>query len=168
MAYTYSKIATYTVGSGGISSVWFLNIPQTYTDLVLKGSARTTQAAHYGVITIYPNGISSGLTGKNLYGGDNVVESDTSTGVAYVSGNNATANTFGTFQTYFPNYTGTNYKSMSSEGAAESNSTTNTYMKLGATLWSNTQAITSLQILPTAINFMQYSTFHLYGIKAEL
>jgi hypothetical protein len=36
MAYTYSKLATYTVGSSSILSMAFLNIPQTYTDLVLK------------------------------------------------------------------------------------------------------------------------------------
>jgi len=61
MAYTYSKIATYTVGSGGVATVSFLNIPQNYTDLILKASIRSSisQTNDYGIIQF------NGDTGSN-------------------------------------------------------------------------------------------------------
>ena len=45
MAYTYSKIASVTVGSGGSTSIEFLAIPQNYTDLVIKVSGRSARSA---------------------------------------------------------------------------------------------------------------------------
>jgi hypothetical protein len=47
MAYTYSKIASVTIGSGGSSSINFIAIPQNYTDLILKLSARDDTAGTY-------------------------------------------------------------------------------------------------------------------------
>ena len=39
---TMTKLATVTVGSGGSSTITFSNIPQNYTDLVVKASLRGT------------------------------------------------------------------------------------------------------------------------------
>jgi hypothetical protein len=44
MALTYTAIKTVTVGSGGAANIDFTSIPQTYTDLVLKVSARMNRA----------------------------------------------------------------------------------------------------------------------------
>ena len=38
---TMTKIASNTVGSGGVASFTFSSIPQTYTDLFIKASLRT-------------------------------------------------------------------------------------------------------------------------------
>jgi hypothetical protein len=62
----------------------------------------------------------------------------------------------------FPNYTSSNFKSFSADGANEDN-TTSIYMGLTAGLWSQTAAITSLTL--SGANFAQYSTFTLYGIS---
>ena len=44
MAETYNRIGSVTVGSGGASTITFSNIPQTYTDLVVKFSMKSTTA----------------------------------------------------------------------------------------------------------------------------
>jgi len=87
------------------------------------------------------------------------------------SGANATANTFGNDELYIPNYTGSTYKSISSDTVSESNGSapSDAIASLWAGLWNNTAAITSITLSPGAGGtFVQYSTFHLYGIKAEL
>lgn len=177
MAYTYSKISTYSVGSGGISSVSFLNIPQTYTDLVLKVSARG--ASNFNPRNFYLNFNSD--TGNNypfrfLYGNGSSAGSSNSTSegftstawVGYIPGNTATATTFGNTEIYIPNYTGSAYKSISSDSVTENNATA-AYASIHAAIWNSTSAITSIQLTcSNSENFAQYSTFHLYGIKAEV
>jgi hypothetical protein len=166
MAYTYSKIATYTVGSGGISSINFINIPQTYTDLKLVWSIRSS--ADNLDMTIAYNGSGSNLSGRWLYGnGSTVVNESQSYGVYYMNQSTTTSNTFSNGELYMPNYTSSNNKSMSIDHATENNGTT-ARAGLQALLWSNSAALTSLSITPNAGNFVQYSTAHLYGIKAEL
>jgi len=48
---TMTKIGTYTVGAGTDSSVSFTNIPQTYTDLIVKVSGHLTGTG-FGAATI--------------------------------------------------------------------------------------------------------------------
>jgi hypothetical protein len=81
------------------------------------------------------------------------------------TGASATASTFGSAQTYIPNYAGSTAKSGSSEGVSENNATT-AVATMDAVLWSLTNAITSIKLLPfTGTNFVQYSTATLYGIS---
>ena len=78
MAYTYSKIATVTVGSGGASRIDFLAIPQNYTDLLLKTSLRDNQAgssANDNAINF--NFSTTNFTGKRGYGNGTTAPSDT-------------------------------------------------------------------------------------------
>ena len=172
MAYTYSKIATYTVGSGGTLSMAFLNIPQNYTDLVLKISAKCDRPNEYQSLVIRPNGDTANGTSRTLEGNGATASSDTSANILIqnLQGNVATqANVFGSADVYIPNYTSSNYKSFSIDKVGENNATT-AYADLTASLWSSTAAITSLTIITGNLSYpiMQYSTFHLYGIKAEL
>ena len=55
MANTYIKIASNTVGSGGVSSITFSSIPQTYTDLVIKASVRTSRGFTNDALSIKLN-----------------------------------------------------------------------------------------------------------------
>ena len=168
MAYTYSKIATYTVGSGGIPSVSFLNIPQTYTDLVVKFSARST-AASSDLVYIQPNGLTTNLTYRILYGQGTTAGSISGSDglIGWIDISSDTANTFGNAEVYIPNYTYANYKSFSTYAVTENNDQ-QADKSFAASLWSSTAAITSLGFAPSSGSFVQYSTFHLYGIKAEL
>jgi len=78
---------------------------------------------------------------------------------------NATANTFGSWEAYVPNYTLSNNKSVSLDSVMENNATA-AEQNLVAGLWSNTAAITSIKLLPlNGTAFKQYSTATLYGIK---
>lgn len=172
MAYTYSKIATYTVGSGGIPSVSFLNIPQTYTDLLIKVSARTVRAAD-------EDGLYMSINGSNSNGSIDIesngssassVNSGSSYGVNWttrVNGNTATTYTFGNADIYISNYTSQFTKSILIDGVTENNATV-AYMNLvGASGTGNSDGVKSLTFACNA-NFAQYTTFHLYGIKNEV
>jgi hypothetical protein len=65
---------------------------------------------------------------------------------------------------YVPNYAGSTNKSMSSTGVQETNAS-GADMGAAASLWSSTDAITQIQILPlTGPNFVSGSSFYLYGI----
>lgn len=174
MAYTYSKIGTYTVGSGGIANVSFLNIPQTYTDLIVKASIRTvaSPAQIYADTTFIINGdTGSNYSLKFLRGsGSGTGSQGTTNGTAgyltQLTGNGATANTFGNLEMYFYNYTSGNYKSFSADGVGENNATT-AYAEIAGEVWQRTDPITSFSFNATGV-FAQHSTFHLYGIKAEV
>lgn len=171
MAYTYSKIATVTVGSGGASSIDFTSIPSTYTDLMVRVSGRLsvtdigvymyfnsdTTAANYSFINVYGNG-------ANTFS----INSSAEAIGTYLNESGYTASTFGSSDIYIPNYTSSNKKSFSTDTTTENNATTS-YAVLLAGLWSGTSAITGIKLQPrTSGNFVQYSTATLYGIKAEV
>ena len=168
MAYTYSKIATYTVGSGGIASIDFLNIPQTYTDLCLMISARS---AGSGIddLRLKINGVTTNRTERYLLGNGATASSGTGTiaQIGLIPSTSQTASTFGNTSVYIPNYTSSNNKSLSIDDVTENNATT-AYASMWAALWSQTTAISSLSVYGASANLAQYSTAHLYGIKAEL
>jgi hypothetical protein len=167
---TLFQLATTTVGSGGVASVTFSNIPQVYTDLLIKISGRSTRAAQIvDNLLIQVNGSASGFTYKNLSGtGSGIGTASYSSGYLSlaVPASGATANTFSNIETYIPNYTSASYKVFSTDGTGENNAS-NSQMDLNALLWSNTAAITSITAIlsDTGSNFVQYSTFTLYGVR---
>jgi len=170
MAYTYSKIATVTVGSGGVSSIDFLAIPQNYTDLVLKVSARNGYTGDWSDwLYIKFNNSTTGYSYRLLQGTG--ISAASYNGTSQYAGDittaNVTANTFGNLEMYIPNYAGSNYKSYSLDAVTEYNAST-AIADLDAGLWSNTSPITSINLTPRNSTFNQYSTATLYGIKAEV
>jgi hypothetical protein len=167
MANTNKKIQTVTVGSGGASTISFTNIPQTYTDLLIKFSGRTTSASIYGIGYIRPNSSTTGFSDKALEGTGSSVGSysEADSGLRFEpNGNGATANTFGNAEILIPNYTSSNYKSISVDSVTENNATAaEAFLKAG--LWSNTSAITSIDIVAySGTSFQQYTTATLYGV----
>jgi hypothetical protein len=167
MANTFELIASSTVGSGGAASIDFTSIPQTYTDLCLKLSTRDNRANPANGIWLRPNGSSTNLSGKQLYGnGSSAGSQQQTTGIFGVEpSNGSTGSTFANIEAYIPNYTGSNYKSVSSDSVQETNGSA-AEQWLIAYLWSNTAAITSISIVPEAsASFVQYSTAYLYGVK---
>ncbi len=102
-----------------------------------------------------------------LYGNGSSASTDPSTQIAmWANGANATSNTFANAELYIPNYTSSNYKSASTDSVTENNATSALAI-MTAGLWSNTAAITSITLTPdSATNFVQYSTFSLYGLAA--
>jgi hypothetical protein len=161
MPNTYKLINSTTVGAGGAASISFTSIPQTYTDLVLKFSARNSSTATNIFVTI--NGATA-YASNRLYAGGSSVASDTYTGF-YITPNDFTANIFGSSEAYFTNYTNALGKSFAILSLGENNSS-QAYMVVGAGTDPTTSAITSVGIVPESSNtFRQYTTAYLYGIK---
>jgi hypothetical protein len=173
MSANYVLLEKITVGAAGASSVTFSSIPQTgYTDLVLKISSRCTASTTDQLVNLTFNGSTSGYSTRELLGnGSGGVASLSWSSAAQIylfqhTGATATSNTFGTIEAYIPNYTSSNYKSVSCDGAAENNASANDNRvdSLSASLWANTAAITSIALTSQSGNFTQYSTFYLYGV----
>lgn len=165
---TYKLIATNTVGSGGVASVTFSSIPATYTDLIVKISARSTAGGAFAGLIIAPNGLSTNYTLKWLgdAGGSAVSYNYAAFGynhLFYIPASAAPTPAFGNGEITIPNYTSANYKCISTDGANENNAAT-VYQGMTSGLWSSTAAISSLTF-STGGNFVQYSTFTLYGIS---
>jgi hypothetical protein len=168
MPTTYQAIATVTVGSGGAANIVFTSIPQTFTDLVLKVSTRTLASGVSDALGVYLNGVQTNRLRIAIYGNGSSVASSSSTyrDLGSSNGNTSIANTFSNVELYFPNYTSSNNKSISSDSVYENN-TTGADMNLYAGLWSVTTAITGITLdsASSGVNFMQYSSATLYGIK---
>ncbi len=167
MATTYTLISSVTVGSA-TNTISFTSIPQTYTDLLFKISGRfslDTASAFLRYNGTTTNGSIRWIDGDGSSPTSNTDGSNQYGPVHGVVNSTKTANTFGNAEIYIPNYTSSNYKSSSTDGVTENNGTATT-MALGANLWSNTAAITSIEIVGAAsANFVQYSTAYLYGIS---
>jgi hypothetical protein len=165
MANTFELIQAYTVGSGGQSSIDFTTIPSTYTDLCVKINNRAAAAGSEDFY-LRVNGSSTSYSYRYLYGTGSVAGSaNLTTGIYFVGcSTSQTASTFGNTEIYIPNYAGSTNKSFSVDSVDENNATAAT-MVLGAGLWSNSAAITSISIYSAVGNTAQYSTAYLYGVK---
>ena len=171
MANTFVKIQTVTVGSGGTSSINFTSIPQTYTDLKLVMSLRTSLTATRDDFQLTFNGSTSGYSRKRILGYDaNLIASDQATSqtsfTPNTTDNGATASIFGLTEIYIPNYILSNNKAFCTAEISENNSTANWIMGIQGGLWANTAAINQITATPfSSRTFVQYSTATLYGIK---
>jgi len=165
MATTYEAIATVTVGSGGASSISFSSIPATYTDIVVKWSTRSNRSAVTDPMRLGLNSSTTSFTTRYLSGnGSSTVSGTSGRYIGEATGNTATSSTFSNGEIYIPNYAGANNKSVSSDNVSENNAT-EAVQTIVANLWSNTNAITSVELTLDTGSFMQYSTATLYGIK---
>lgn len=170
MALVMTPIYTQTVGAGGAASITFNNIPQVYTDLMIKISFKSNTTNNGENIFMRFNGDSgSNYSIRRIYGSGTSVASDAISGTYMsinITGNSAAvaSNTFGNGEIYIPNYTSSNRKSVIGDGVGEANSTEN-YLGLNAGLWTGTSAINSIAFTPHVGNaWVQYSTVSLYGI----
>lgn len=151
------------------ATIDFNSIPQTYTDLVLKFSLRSTNADVTDYLRSTFNGNTSGYTYRYLYGngglGAGVFSSSGSRSDNFgpvINGNNSTSSTFSNAEMYLPNYTAAVAKSISIDGAMDQNAT-ESYPQIWANLWNNTAAITSISLFSGA-NLAAGSSATLYGV----
>jgi hypothetical protein len=167
MANTYTLIASSTVGSGGTSQIDFTSIPSTYTDLLVRYTARNN-SNNYGTFFMRINDTTSTYTAKRLQGTGSAAQSNSANSFIW-NASDSTASTFASGDIYIPNYTSSNQKSVSFDGVSENNATS-AFSYLTAWLWNGTSAITKLSFgtfdgsYPNDY-FVQYSTFYLYGIS---
>lgn len=173
MANTYNLISATTVGTA-TSTITLSSIPQTYTDLVLRISARQTgtsdvQDSIYVGINGAPSGTSYSVTmlrsnGTTVTSNKELNQPQWNMDQGSTAGGN-TVNTFANDELYIANYRVSQNKVASGFIAHEDNSTT-AYLRASAFLWSDTTAISSLVLkLGSGQNFAVGSSFYLYGIK---
>lgn len=162
MANTYTLIETVTVGVGGVASIEFGSIPQTYTDIVVMLSTRSASTGQQIICAV--NG-STATSQKSIFadGTGFKTSASGSTWLGFGNSSAETASVFGNMQIYFPNYSGSTNKSVSADSVMENNAAA-AYMALTATLFG-TAAITGLTFTTNNGNFVQYSSASLYGIK---
>lgn len=166
---TYIAIATTTVGSGGAADITFSSIPSSYTDLLVKLSVRDASASSGTWVKITFNANTSSYSNRYMEGNGSSVANGTAAAewAGTSTSNSATASTFSNIEIYIPGYTSSNNKSYYTSSYSENNATT-AYNGIGAGLWSNTAAITSIKFAPNnGSNFNQYSTATLYGISSS-
>ena len=154
------------VGSGGVSSVTFSSIPQTYTDLQLVCSSRVDSSNGTVVWKFNTDTTASNYTEKYLSGNGSSAASGGSNNpwFSHSNDNTTTTSTFENTSVYIPNYTNGNQKSVSVDTVSENNSTT-AYAQFFAGIWTGTSAINAITLTPYSGNFTQYSTFYLYGVS---
>ena len=172
MAPTYIPIASTTLSSSA-ASVTFSSIPATYTDLVLKVSARTnrTGTTSQEMRLRFNGSTSNEYSNTALWGNAGTATSERQSSQTYlarirqVTATDATANTFGSIEIYIPSYAISQYKPLSSFGADENNTANDPWVAVNAGLWNNNAAITQIDCIIPSDSFIANSTFHLYGIK---
>ena len=169
MANTYVLISSNTLTST-TATVTFSSIPATYTDLVLRISARGPESFIY--LKFNGDGTTTKYSSTYLRGNGSAASSSRSSNAdvfPIYSGDNLdsyTANTFSNTEIYIPSYTASQNKPMSGFGVAETNASAANYVGLNAGLYSSTTAISSIEINMGGVSaFVSGSSFYLYGIK---
>jgi len=157
-----TQIASIAVGSGGVSSLSFTSIPNTYTDLIIVLSGRVSG---FGNNILNFNGSGSGFTNKSIYGyGNGTTGTGTGTTETGFSGTSSDqANMFGAMIFHIPNYTNATNKPYSID--VTDASFNGGYVFAIAGSWANTAAISSITITPPSSGtFVQNTNCYLYGI----
>jgi hypothetical protein len=149
----------------------FTDIPQTFTDLYLKVSSRSTDIQGgtniNNILYMRINGSNANFTRRILQGSGSSVASFSfgDSFMGYNSGRDMTANTFGSTDIYIPNYTASAAKSISVDSVSENNAAYS-LQNITASLWNQTAAISSIELYNVTGNMTQYSSATLYGILA--
>ena len=173
MPTTYTLISSNVLTSSA-ASVTFSSIPATYTDLVLRISARGSGVSSNALqVYIQANGDSANNYSTTiLLGNSSTVSSfsfapDSAFIYFYIPQSGSTANTFSNNEIYIPSYTAGQNKPASGFGVAENNSSSANQATIdaAASLYRSNTAISSLSI--GGANFVSGSSFYLYGISSN-
>jgi hypothetical protein len=176
---TFESISTFTVTSGGTSSIAFTSIPSTYKNLQLRITAQTNRGT-YGIdeaLMRFNSDTGNNYTAHRMFGdGTNAVASETVSvsGILVGSGHlgTTTGGQFGINIIDIFDYASTNKnKTTRLIGGTDHNGAQ--YGTIGgrvgqtSAFWTNSgNAISAITLTPAnASLFTEYSSFALYGIK---
>lgn len=168
MALVMTPIYTQTVGAGLAVNVIFNNIPQVFTDLLLKISVRSDGTTGNREIGLYfsGTGFPAPSTFTILNGNGSATSSQRNgnfISLGVINDASTTANTFSSHEVYIPNYTSTNFKQVVIDAVSEHNGAL-ANQRSNAALNRQTAAITSITMDSGGELYQQHSTFSLYGI----
>ncbi len=165
-------IASTLVGAGGVSTVTFNDIPQTYKHLQVRILSRDVRSgvSVNSVFTYLNNDIGANYAYHGLYGTGSAAAATSAASMNYgvlhqEASGSAAANVFAAGIIDILDYSNTNkYTTMRGLSGYDDNSTGR--VALWSSLWMNTSSVTSIMFTnSTSVNFSQYSRFSLYGIK---
>jgi hypothetical protein len=169
---SYESIATTTV-STAVSSITFSSIPGTFKHLQIRANVRTDRSANQFDATLIRlnSDTGSNYVYHRLFGASGTVTSDASTSqtsgyAGATMGGGGIANAFSSFVVDVLDYENTNKNTTFRSLSGRENNDADGSVVLASSLWLNTSAITSITLRPSAgPNFVQYSSFALYGVK---
>jgi len=173
----FESIATTTLTTA-TSTITFSSIPQNYTHLQLRIFAQDARPT-YGIteIKLTFNGDTSSIyTQHQLFGDGSSVTSNATANATFIilcdgTIGTSTGGTFGVGITDILDYTHTNkFKTIRHIGGVDINGTIAGFggrAGFSSGVYRATTAITSITLVSnTLVNFTQYSSFALYGVKA--
>jgi hypothetical protein len=164
-------IASALVGAGSANQVTFLDIPQGYKHLQIRGIARSTYAGgatRAGFIT-FNNDSATNYSIHQISGNGSATESwgTSSTNQAHwqrIATATAGASMFGGLIIDILDYSNANKNTtVRGIGGTDQNGSGEIYQTSCA--WYNKDPITSIKLYPQDENWAQHSRFSLYGIK---
>jgi hypothetical protein len=166
----FDSIETVTVGAGGQATISFTAIPATYKHLQIRAITKDTQASGAHSLRMQFNSDTGSnytyhaLTGDGSSASSGALTSQTNLFPGYVMGTTGTSVFAASIHDILDYANANKYKVIRTLSGVDNNGSGN--MGLFSGLWINTNAITSITILPaTSTNFSQYSSFALYGIR---
>ena len=165
----FDSIATTTL-STSTASVTFSSIPATYTHLQIRGIVKTNAGSDTQNYMRFNGDTGSNYSTHYLYGyGEDPVGAGAGASTSFMSAAAVTsdgANVFSAFVMDVVDYADTNkYKTLRALSGNDTNGAGYVWFSSGN--WRNTAAVTSITIYNNGSNnFLQYSSFALYGIKA--
>jgi hypothetical protein len=173
MSVFLQPIYTQTTSGATTARVTFNNIPQTFTDLLVKVSQRNTHTQPFDPFVIGFNNDVNTIYSQTSFGGDgSSVNSFRSSSNSYISYTNnmavnaatSTASVFGSLEMYVPNYTSSNFKSVIVDAVTENNTARDVSTGSLGGLFRSTAAISRIDILGYNASIGPGSTITVYGI----
>jgi hypothetical protein len=172
----YDALATVTVPSGGLASITFAGIPNTYKHLQVRWSC-TTNRGTYAIDDIkmtFNSDTGANYSHHNLKGNGSTASAGAIANSNYlyydVSAGTSVSNFFGVAITDILDYADTNkFKTIRALTGTDTNgSVAGEFgrVALQSGNWRSTSAVTSITIVPfNGTAFNQHSQFSLYGIR---
>lgn len=169
---SYESIATVSVTSNQ-STITFSSIPSTFTHLQLRGIARNSSGGSAGndnILMRFNSDTGTNYSFHYLFGnGSSASAGGAATQSIMLAGKPASggdgSNIFGAFVTDILEYKNTNiYKTIRTLTGIDNNGSGSIFFSSGN--WRNTNAVTTITLTSDA-DFVQYSSFALYGIKGS-
>jgi hypothetical protein len=172
----YDSLATITVGATSVASITFTGIPSTYKHLQIRGIARGSRPT-YGNDNLniqFNLDTGSNYSWHKLQGNGSAASAGGAANATRMTanalaGSGAPTNTFSAHILDILDYADTNKnKTLRGLDGVDINGTVageGGVIELHSGNWRNTAAITSITLFAGDPNFVQYTTFALYGVK---
>jgi hypothetical protein len=161
----FDALGNVTVGSGGLSSITFSAIPQTYTHLQIRGFANNTTTTTEALLQ-FNGDTSSGSTSYSwhtLQGNGSSASAASGTSTNGMKVHQSSTNFGGSIIDILDYTSTTKNKVVRSLNGWDGNGSGDIFLWSGS--WYNQSPITSLTIGFAAAALGQYSNFSLYGIR---